>query len=144
MYDVSNPKDLTLVGSISLGSLPQAANGPMVFHNGHLFFYKYSYLAEGILVYKIAADNTATFVGKSPRFGDTLTHLYFPQEGVMLGCGRGLTFWDISDLTNITQISSYSFADFLWGFTPQGDLQCAGVAFHPNEPYFLIAINNAH
>lgn len=145
MYNVSDPKNIELIGSID-----NQSHAIMKYHNGYLFSIYFTYQGQRIRVYSITPDNEIIYVNQSDPFDYTsgtdsgVKFMYFPKNDLMITCGAKIRLWDITNLNNITCLSDYFYDDLLYGGSFGEQVTCAGLAFHPDEEKFLIAVNYVH
>ncbi|MHA1211717.1 MAG: hypothetical protein ACTSSH_04570 [Candidatus Heimdallarchaeota archaeon] len=118
------------------------------YHDGYLFFVNYTIHGQIITIYDVTDSTNPFFVGESSPFGYATTEddgvrlMYFPSPTLMITCGAKLRVWDISDLISITCLSAHYYKPFFYPTTPISDhIYCKGLAFHPDEPCFLIALS---
>lgn len=135
MYNVSNPTKIKLINGTST-----KAHEAIRFFKGHLFTVNASHSGEKISIFTVN-NNKFQLVGNSSLFMSTVDNFYFANDNLMITTGGRLIFWDISDLQNITKLVELRLDHFFYGLSLAEVLSCVGIAFHPDEPVMLLAIN---
>ncbi|MHA1309206.1 MAG: hypothetical protein ACTSQN_18210 [Candidatus Heimdallarchaeota archaeon] len=145
IYNIADPKNIQLIKSI-----PEIfSKGIIKYHNGYLFTVNLTTSGQYIKVYTITPENDIEFVNETEPFDYTsdmdnaVNHVFFPKDGLMITCGGRFRCWDISDLNNITSLSSYNFYELIIGHWIGEAIIYAGIALHPDEDVFLLAGNYA-
>ncbi|MBN1328922.1 MAG: hypothetical protein JXA54_05565 [Candidatus Heimdallarchaeota archaeon] len=141
IFNISNPLELIL-----LGEIPEKSYAMLKYYNDHIFLINYTYKGQYIRIYNVVDSNSPYLVGQSEPFDYATSEdsgvylMYFPGNNLMFTCGASLRIWDISDLTNITCLTYFYYNEYFYDDHIEDVIKCKGLAFHPNEKYFLIAV----